>query len=243
MELNPVRIKLYSLKFTAVESNQNQPLEHQNVPVAHQGLHSFLYSSDSEHSAENTSKVINADGTEIMEISAWEQHTESSKIAGVYAVLDGDRLYQYIGYSRDVLRSLKGHISQNGTQICGYIRVKTFKFPKRQEMEALKEKWLSELDYIPTGNTGEGDTWASTIGEAAKATMTAEERNAYEEKKLKLRKAMADATLVDELAGQTVLNATETAEILSADLQRRQKLEAAVENDDWSSVIESQHQH
>jgi predicted GIY-YIG superfamily endonuclease len=240
MELNPVRIKLYSLKLIAVESNQNQPLEHQNVPVAHQGLHSFLYSSDSEHSAENTSRVINADGTEIMEISAWEQHTENSKIAGVYAVLDRDRLYQYIGYSRDVLRSLKGHISQNGTQVCSYIRVKTFKFPKRQEMEALKAEWLSELNYIPTGNTGDGDTWASTIGEAAKATMTTEERNAYEEKKLKLRKAMADATLVDELAEQTVHGTTESAEILSENLQRRQKLEAAVKNDDWSSVIESQ---
>jgi hypothetical protein len=225
MELNPVRIKLYSLKLIAVESNQNQPLEHQNVPVAHQGLHSFLYSSDSEHSAENTSRVINADGTEIMEISAWEQQIENSKIAGVYAVLDRDRLYQYIGYSRDVLRSLKGHISQNGTQVCSYIRVKTFKFPKRQEMEALKAQWLSELNYIPTGNTGDGDTWASTIGEAAK---------------LKLRKAMADATLVDELAEQTAHGTTESAEVLSENLQRRQKLEAAVKNDDWSSVIESQ---
>ncbi|MFM2315493.1 MAG: hypothetical protein RLZZ04_4771, partial [Cyanobacteriota bacterium] len=70
--------------------------------------------------------------------------------------------------------------------------------------------------------------------------MTAAERNAYEEKKLKLRKAMADATLVDELTGQTDHSSTETTEILSENLQRRQKLEAAVENDDWSSVIESQ---
>jgi hypothetical protein len=215
-----------------VESNQNQSLEHQNVPVAHQGLHSFLYSSDHEHSAENPSKIINADGTEVMGISAWEQHTDNIKVAGVYAVLDRDRINQYIGYSRDVLRSLKGHISQHGTQVCSYIRVKTFKFPKRQEMEAVKEEWLSELNYIPSGNAGEGDTWASTIGEAAKATMTAEERNAYEEKKLKLRKAMADVTLIDELAATS--NQSET------EVQRRQKLEAAVKNDDWSSVIESQ---
>jgi hypothetical protein len=214
-----------------VESNQNQPLEHQNVPIAHQGLHSFLYSSDSEHIAEEASGVINADGTEIVEISAWEQQTENSKVAGVYAVLDSDRLYQYIGYSRDVLRSLKGHITQNGTQVCSYIRVKTFKFPKRQEMEALKTVWISELNYLPVGNQ-EGNTWASTIGEAAKATMSENERNAYEEKKLKLRKAMADTTLIDELEAQTSQSETE--------VQRRQKLEAAVENDDWSSVIEAQ---
>jgi hypothetical protein len=130
------------------------------------------------------------------------------------------------------LRSLKGHITQNGTQVCTYIRVKTFKFPKRQEMEALKAAWISELSYTPAGNTGDGDTWASTIGEAAKATMTAAERNAYEEKKLKLRKAMADATLIDELTAPT-----DQSEI---EIQRRQNLEAAVKNDDWSSVIESQ---
>lgn len=214
-----------------MESNQNQPLEHQNVPIAHQGLHSFLYSSEGEHSAKDASGVINFDGTEIVEISVWEQQTKNSKVAGVYAVLDSDRIYQYIGYSRDVQRSLKGHITQNGTQVCSYIRVKTFKFPKRQEMEALRDEWLAELNYLPAGNTGD-NTWASTIGEAAKATMSESERNAYEEKKLKLRKAMADATLIDELETQTSQSETE--------LQRRQKLEAAVKNDDWSSVIESQ---
>ncbi|MEL6578908.1 MAG: GIY-YIG nuclease family protein [Cyanobacteria bacterium J06621_12] len=214
-----------------MESNQNTPLEHQNVPQAHQGLHSFLYSSDSEHSAEKQSVAINADGTEISAIEAWSQQVENAKIAGVYAVLDSDRLYQYIGYSRDVQRSLKGHLAQHGAQVCSYIRVQTFKFPKRQAMEALKDEWISELNYTPAGNSEGGNAWARTIGEAAKATMTAAEKNAYEEKKLKLRKAMADATLVDELAA-TPQNESE--------VQRRQKLEAAVKNDDWSSVIESQ---
>ncbi len=215
-----------------MESDQNTPLEHQNVPVAHQGLHSFLYGSDNEHSADTPSSVIHSDGTNIVEISTWSQQTENTKIAGVYAVIDCDRTYQYIGYSRDVLRSLKGHIAQNGTAVCTYIRVQTFKFPKRQEMEALKDQWIEALDYTPPGNAEGGNTWARTIGEAAKATMSEAERNAYEEKKLKLRKAMADATLVDELEAQT--NQSET------EVQRRQKLEAAVKNDDWSSVIQSQ---
>ena len=212
-----------------MEFDRNTSLEHQNVPIAHQGLHSFLYSSDSEHSVE-TSQTINADGANIVAISDWQQQVENIKVAGVYAVLDSDRTYQYIGYSRDVLRSLKGHIAQNGTQTCAYIRLQTFKFPKRQAMEALKDDWLAELNYIPAGNTKEGNTWARTIGEAAKATMTEAEKNAYEEKKLKLRKAMADATLVDELQTQQS----------GSEVERRQKLEAAVENDDWSSVIEAQ---
>ena len=215
-----------------MESDQNTPLEHQDVPVAHQGLHSFLYSSDSEHDANNTSTKISSDGTSIVKFSEWSCQAENAKVAGVYAVINGDRTYQYVGYSRDVLRSLKGHIAQNGTKICTYIRVKTFKFPKRQAMEALQSQWLSELSYIPQGNTDQGNTWARTVGEAARATMSAAERNAYEEKKLKLRKAMADASLVDELETQN--NQSET------EIQRRQQLEAAVKNDDWSSVIESQ---
>ena len=215
-----------------MESNQNTPLEHQNVPAAHQGLHSFLYSSDSEHSVEDVPTAINSDGTEIIAISDWSKQVENTKVAGVYAVLDSDRIYQYVGYSRDVLRSVKGHITQNGTETCTYIRVQTYKFPKRQAMEALKDEWIAVLDYTPAGNVGDGNTWARTIGEAAKATMTEAEKNAYEEKKFKLRKAMADTTLIDELEAQP--NRSEK------EVQRRQKLEAAVKNDDWSSVIESQ---
>ena len=208
-------------------SKNNTPIEHQNVPVAHQGLHGFLYSSDDEHNVDRNI-VLDSDGTAIVAVSQWQNQTENTKVAGVYAVLDEERVYQYIGYSRDVLRSLKGHIAQNGTQVCAFIRVKTFKFPKRQAMETLSDEWLAELDYTPTGNSESG-TWARTIGEAAIATMSEVEKNAYEEKKLKLRKAMADATLDEELAHTPN----------EADLKRRQKLAAAVENDDWSSIIES----
>lgn len=217
-----------------MESENNTPIEHQNVPTAHQGLHSFLYSSDDEHNVDTSSVALESDGAAIVSVSEWQQQTENSKVAGVYAVLNSDRIYQYIGYSRDVLRSLKGHIAQNGLQVCAFIRVKTFKFPKRQAMEALQNEWMAELDYIPLGNTGEQGTWARTIGEAAKAAMTDAERDAYEEKKLKLRKAMADATLTDEMIAQGKNKNSE------ADLQRHQKLEAAVKNDDWSSVIDSQ---
>ena len=215
-----------------MQSDNNTPLEHQNVPVAHQGLHGFLYSSDDEHEVATSSVAFDSDGTTIMKISEWSAQTLNTKVAGVYGVLNGDRIYQYIGYSRDVWRSLKGHIAQKGEETCTYVRVQTFKFPKRTSMEALKNEWIAKLDYTPVGNSEGGNTWASTIAQTAKANMTEAEKNAYEEKKLKLRKAMADPTLVDEL---TTNNTQSEAEV-----QRRQKLEAAVKNDDWSSVIESQ---
>jgi hypothetical protein len=211
--------------------NNDTPIEHQNVPAAHQGLHGFLYSSDDEHNAETNLTALESDGTAIVAVSQWSEQTENNKVAGVYGILDGDRIYQYIGYSRDVLRSLKGHVTQNGEQVCTFIRVQTFKFPKRQAMEALKDDWIDGLDYTPAGNSGGGETWAKTIGEAAKATMTSAERDAYEDKKLKLRKAMADAALTDELVAQDTQS--------EAEVIRRQKLETAVKNDDWSSVIES----
>ena len=55
--------------------------------------------------------------------------------------------------------------------------------------------------------------------------MSAAERQAYDEKKLKLRKAMAEADLSQELPGD-----------------RPQNLEAAVTQDDWSSVVQQQTQ-
>jgi hypothetical protein len=218
-----------------MESNQKIAIEHQNVPVAHQGLHSFLYSSDDEHQADGAAERsgsetgLENEGTAIVPLQVWCDRASSAKIAGVYAVLDQQQQTQYIGYSRNVLVSLGGHLAQNGESTCAYVRVQAFKFPKRTEMEALRDAWIAELGSIPPGNHLDSD-WASSIGEVAKAVMSAEERQAYEEKKLKLRKAMADTTLTRDLeAGE------------SPD-QRQQNLKSAVQNDDWSTVIQTQTQ-
>ncbi|MDB9376233.1 GIY-YIG nuclease family protein [Nodularia sphaerocarpa] len=214
-----------------MESENYLPIEHQNVPVNHRGLHEFLYSSDDEH--DTTEVVITPtlanDGREIMPLETWRRADQNAKIAGVYAVLDGEGETQYIGYSRNVLLSLNGHVSQYGEQKCAFVRVQNFKFPKRQEMEDLRDAWIGELECTPRGNASEGGMWASTVGEAAKAVMSEGERHAYEEKKLKLRKAMADSTLSKEI--EAVDGSAE---------ERQRQLEAAVKNDDWSSVIDAQ---
>ncbi|CAN0065830.1 unnamed protein product, partial [Sphacelaria rigidula] len=56
--------------------------------------------------------------------------------------------------------------------------------------------------------------------------MSPAQRESYEEMKLKMRKAIADPDLIDE---------TEQAKI-----ERRRRLESAVEGDDWSGVIDGQ---
>ena len=214
-----------------MESENNLPIEHQNVPVNHRGLHEFLYSSDDEHNTTEVAvtPVFANNGAEIMPLETWRTADQNAKIAGVYAVLDADNQTQYIGYSRNVLLSLNAHVSQYGEQKCAFLRVQTFKFPKRQEMEDLRDAWIGELATTPPGNASEGGMWASTVGEAAKAVMSETERQAYEEKKLKLRKAMADSTLSKEIE-----------KVDASVAERQHQLETAVTNDDWSSVINAQ---
>lgn len=216
-----------------METNKDVPVEHQNVPVEHRGLHDFLYSSSDEHAATDATNTQALEGNlnQVLPLESWCAISQNAKVAGVYAVLNEKQQVQYIGYSRNVLLSLNSHAAQNGHDACAFVRVQTFKFPKRQEMEKLREVWLSELDYIPSGNGAETAMWADTVGEAAKAAMTVSERQAYEEKKLKLRKAMADTALVKEMETEA-----------QNPVERRHSVEAAVENDDWSAVIKGQTQ-
>ena len=212
-----------------MEPNENIPVEHQNVPVEHRGLHDFLYNGD-EHVATVTA-TQNLDGALVLPLEAWCKQPQNAKVAGVYAVLDAERYTQYVGYSRNVQLSLKGHIAQNGQEKCAFMRVQTFKFPKREEMEKLRDAWISELGSVPPGNGDASEMWASTVGDVARAAMSVAERNAYEEKKLKLRKAIADTTLSLELEA-----------VDDRDASKLTSLDSALKDDDWSSVIDSQTQ-
>ena len=208
---------------------ENTAIEHQNVPESHQGLHGFLYGSEDEHTAAVTTTPSLENSSELMPLEAWCQLAGNAKVVGVYAVLGRDRRTHYIGYSRNVALSLKGHAAQLGSDICAFVQVQTVKFPKREVMEQQRDAWIAQLAYVPSGNAEASDLWAGTIGEAAIAVMSPTERQAYEEKKLKLRKAMADADLSREADAQSRAEAHPT-------------LKAAVENDDWSAVIREQTQ-
>ena len=220
------------MEVNQVNADRDVAIEHQNVPVAHEGLHNFLYSSDSEHSAENAISELENDGTQVMSIDTWRALATNAKVAGVYAVIDTSNNTQYVGYSRNILLSINGHIAQNGAKNCAFLRVQTFKFPKRESMESLQDMWIAEIGSIPPGNGADSEMWASTVGQAARSAMSATEQQAYEEKKLKLRKAMADSSLTKEL---------ETA--AKIDGGQHKHLEAVVNiDDDWSAVIQSQTQ-
>lgn len=205
-------------------------IEHQNVPQAHQGLHDFLYSSDDEHTvdpatAPTSDKAIKAP----IPVSVWLEAAGDAKVAGVYAVFDQAGNSQYVNYSRNVSLSLKSHLTQQGEDICAHVKVQPFKFPKRAEMEQLRDEWIAEFPSLPPGNSGNGD-WTGSVKDAAIQAMSAEERQAYEDKKVKLQKAMA-------------LGVTQAGNVPpQSETERRQNLESALTDDNWSEVVQEQTQ-
>jgi hypothetical protein len=193
------------------------PIEHQDVPVAHQGLHDFLYSSADEHGVVANVVAPIDDDAAIVPLDDWCDRAGEAKVAGVYAVFDRQQQLQYVNISRNVSLSLRGHQTQLGTDCCAFVRVQSFSFPDRAAMAAVQADWIAANGAVPIGNADTDGLWAATVGEAAIAAMSPAERAAYEEKKLKLRKAMADSTL-------------------------SQDLPAVAQGDDWSSVIQTQTQ-
>jgi len=213
-----------------MKTDKDRAIEHQNVPVEHRSLHDFLYGSEDEHGVGEGMAVVTGNAGTVEPLQIWCDRVTNAKIAGVYAVLDSQQQTQYIGYSRNVLLSLNGHLAENGAETCAFVRVQAFKFPRRTEMEDLRDIWIAQLETLPPGNGAGGDRWSRSIGEVAQAAMSEAERNAYEEKKLKLRKAMADGSLN--------LNKSQS----EAASGRQQNLEAAMQNDDWSDIIQTQTQ-
>lgn len=201
------------------------PIEHQNVPQAHRGLHDFLYSSADEHGAETTAAPVSLGQTADtpVAVQSWCNEAQNAKVAGVYAVLNGAHQTQFVSYSRNVALSLRSHLTQKGDDVCALVTVQSFKFPKRDAMEKLRDEWIASLPELPPGNVD--GTWARTIKEAATQVMSVTEREAYEEKKLKLRRAMADGALQEKTMAQT---------------DQRQDLAAAMNDDNWSAVIREQ---
>ncbi|MGD1942425.1 MAG: GIY-YIG nuclease family protein [Leptolyngbyaceae cyanobacterium] len=212
-----------------MDPQKSDAIEHQNIPQAHQGLHDFLYSAADEHAADTPTAASELATSETpVAISDWCDQAQNAKVAGVYAVMDRDRQPQFIGLSRNVSLSLRGHLAQKGEAVCALVTVQTFKVPKRDAMTALRDEWIAALPSPPLGNVD--GTWAGTVREAATQVMSAAEREAYEAKKLKLQRAMAD----DALAAQP------TPAPASGNPQA--DLAAAMGDDNWSELIREQTQ-
>eukprot|EP00271_Cylindrocystis_brebissonii_P003289 TRINITY_DN140_c0_g1_i1.p1 TRINITY_DN140_c0_g1~~TRINITY_DN140_c0_g1_i1.p1 ORF type:complete len:506 (+),score=96.06 TRINITY_DN140_c0_g1_i1:175-1692(+) len=208
----------------------------ETVPEGHKGLHGFLYGEGSAdvHAGDDTStyslRAGEDDGSLTMPVEAYVTPREARKLAGVYAVYNATGALQYVGYSRNVVLSIKAHRATRGEATCAAVRVKVYAdaaLVSRSRLEEERQRWLQEAKEIPTGNGAELALWEGPSGPGT-AAMNESEREVYEQKKLKMRKAMGE-NLHDEVEGETEDSKT-----------RRMKLLQAIEGDDWSGVIDGQ---
>ena len=217
-----------------------------NVPEGHKGLHNFLYGDDDAHSA-TTDTGAGAESFARTQppvpVPAFLEKYKDARLAAVYGVYDAAQQLRYVGVTRNVAVSLQGHLQAQGPEAVAAVALQSFKFPKREEMAEVQASWLAELEakgVVPEGNQEGAGAWAKSIKEAVEGSArTAEERAAYEETKVKLRTAMADPTLADEL--DDLDEEEEYGEEAEEDrVLRRAQLKKAVEQNDWSGVIDGQ---
>ena len=187
------------------------------VPEGHKGLHGFLYgeggaevhgSGGSSSSKDFKVREGEDDGTGIVSYEAYLAPREPHKFAGVFAIYDSEGSVQYVSYSRNVVSSLKSLRGRVGEQKCSRVRVRVYSEASlitRSKMEEEKGRWLEAVAGMAPGNSSEKDLWegngASGNGMSSVALMSEEERREYEEKKLKMRKAMGE-NLFDDVAGE-----------------------------------------
>ena len=87
---------------------------------------------------------------------------EFANKVGAYAIFDCDRCLQYIGYSRDILASLRLHLVRQPRK-CYWLKVQTIARPNRKVLEEIRQGWEEENGAIPPGNATTPSAWDSPI--------------------------------------------------------------------------------
>lgn len=207
-----------------------------DVPEGHKELHSYLYEETGKAHESNSTYYFREgedDGTTLLPTARYLEARTGEKPTGVYAIYDTKRNLQFVSFSRNVVLAIKAHFSRVGEDKCAFVKVMVFANKAMQSKSALEREaanWLEEAGTLPPGNGAEKDLWIQDSPFDAKS-MSATERAAYEEKKLKLRKAMGEK-LGDTDTDVSMLNEDAA--------QRRLNLIKAVEGDNWSAVVEEQ---
>lgn len=96
---------------------------------------------------------------------------------GVYAIFNQDKILEYVGYSRNLLLSLKQNLVRQPEK-CYWFKTYIIERPSRSILEEIKQSWLSDNGAIPSGNDGEETKWTQPID--AKLSMTQQDKQDYE---------------------------------------------------------------
>ena len=129
---------------------------------------------------------------------------------GVYAIFDRDRHLQYIGYSRDILASLRLHLVRQ-PRACYWLKVQTIDRPSRKVLEEIRQGWMEENGTIPPGNATSPSAWDSPIDATLQMTeaerLELESPELDERSRLKALKQVArrvEAEILEVLAERNV---------------------------------------
>lgn len=216
------------------------PVSDAAVPEGHVGLHKDLYGEGQDASAVHDVPAVEQfqplkgedDGTALVEVGAYLGAREQYKFPGVYALYNAGKALQYVGYSRNVPLAVKAHLTRVGGERCTFVKASVFKddaILSRAALESVAEEWLqreTEPGQVPPGNGSEQAEWEGKQGSKLDASLLpAESRQAHEEKKAKLQKAMGEK---------------KEPEVVDDPETRRLKTIAAMEGGDWSAEIDAQ---
>lgn len=96
---------------------------------------------------------------------------------GVYAIFNQEKNLEYIGYSRNLLLSLKQHLVRQIDK-CYWFKYYVIDSPNRSILNEIRQNWLNENGIIPKGNQEEENLWTQAID--VKSSLTEEEQKEYE---------------------------------------------------------------
>jgi hypothetical protein len=102
---------------------------------------------------------------------------EYDQKVGIYAIFDDSQTLQFVGYSRNVMLSLKQHLIRCPSN-CHWVKVTTIDRPSRTLLEDIQAAWIDENGTVPPGNDTDAPQWTQPID--AKAQMTEAERQSLE---------------------------------------------------------------
>ena len=126
---------------------------------------------------------------------------------GVYAIFNQTKNLEYVGYSRNLLLSLKQHFVRQPNK-CYWLKYYVIARPSRATLENIRQSWLVEKGSTPSDNDQQDNHWNQPID--AKKSLTPSEKQEYQESdelgKIKLLKKVARRVEADVKASLAVRN-------------------------------------
>lgn len=194
-----------------------------NVPEAHKGLHASLYGDVAAHAAEAAYEPIAGedDGTALVPVDPFLAKRDGARPPGVFAIHDESGRLQFVGYSRNIVLSVRSLRSRLGSARVASVRAQVVSGRELQSRAALARRAQEWIDSAPGGETPPGNgaeaaLWTGAISSGGgsgssggssplhlsvdAAAMSPAELDAYEQRKTKLRKAMGDKAVMAEAA-------------------------------------------